>query len=488
MSDKKTIRDRVVDPGYRLPEVINPGDTLCIRVYVPKDSLYLAAFWAQYESLGMWLAWERGGTRAKQAADLWKVAIKKARDINDCAEGDCGIMDVRQKPDEPCTLQKLDDCSSQWVDFAYTQLCAPKMRITGSGSIEQWNGTDWIPVDSDEGTGGAYEPGHDINNQIAHYNPPPEGQDGKCLAAINAITYLEAAINFAMVELKELPYLVRLVDSILTTWYWRVFNFAAFTLSMVTGIIWSMTWEQAHKLMSDKSLTNEDDIIAASISDMLCTFYDAYESDGTMTEASFDTLMGNLQDAIDSETPNSPRSLKLEWLMLLAFPGPTWLANISNNAGITEYDCDDCTGWEQVWDFTLSDCGWTAQIAINEDDPTGTWVSGQGWQSTYGDGNGQNSVFIECPDWPSPSVSFYYYSVELYCNVDNGLSELWEGDGYVLTIDSYWPKNENYLSEHTGERVMYDALRLFSRAYPPPGNVWIRKLTMRGTDEVNPFE
>lgn len=353
MSDKKTIRDRVVDPGYRLPATIEPGEDVCIRVYVPKDSLYLAAFWSQYERLGMWLAWERGSTRAKDAASAWKVRIAKAREINDCAEGDCGIMDVRTKPNYPCVLQKWDDCTASWVDFADTRLCVPMMRINGLGELEQWNGTEWVSAKPDEGAGGTYEPGHDLSNQIAHYDPPPVGQDGKCLAAANAVTYLQAAIDASMTELKELPYLVRLLDSILTTWYWRVYNFAAFTASMVTGLIWSLSWEDAHKLMSDKSLTNEDDIIAVDITeDVLCLFYAAYESDGTMGENTHTALLGQIQNLIDAETPNTPKCMKLEWLMLLSFPGPTWMANISNNAGIDEYDCFVCSGWEQVWNAT----------------------------------------------------------------------------------------------------------------------------------------
>jgi hypothetical protein len=377
---------KLADKAYIIPAEPEPESDVCIRVYVPDDPLYVAAFWGCYEYLTAWLAWERDEAHTgKIVAARWKAAFQKARDIWDCSDGSCGLMDVRQKPDAPCILQKLDDCSGEWEDFANTILCAPKMRIVGTGSIEQWNGTEWLPVDSDEGTGGSYDPGHDLSNQIAHYDPPPAGQDGQCLAAINAITYLQAAINFAMVELKELPYLVRLVDSIISTYMWRVYNFAAFTLSMVTGKIWSLTWEQAHKLMSDKSLTHEDDIIAADISDMLCTYYEAYEEDGTMNEPSFETLMGKLQDAVDAETPNTPRSLKLEWLMLMTFPGPTWMANISNNAGIDEYDCTECAGWEEANEFVGGNtCGWEA---TNTDErypgQTQGVIQSNGWRNSY---------------------------------------------------------------------------------------------------------
>lgn len=407
MSDKKTIRDRVVDPGYRLPATIEPGDDVCIRVYVPKDSLYLAAFWAQYERLGMWLAWERGGTRAKEAAAAWKVRIAKARQINDCAEGDCGIMDVRTKPNYPCVLQKWDDCESDWVDFADMRLCAPKMRVNGVGAIEQWDGTQWVSVAPGESEGGQYDPGHDLNNQIAHYDPPPSGQDAKCLAAINAATYLQAAIDASMTELKELPYLVRLVDSILSTWYWRVYGFANLVTDWIVPELWEMTWAQAHTMMQDKSLTNEDDIIAVDIiEDVICSLYDAYNDDGTMSEANFDGLMGNLQEIIDNETPNTPKSIKLEWFMLLSWPGPTWMANISNNAGIDEYECSCCQ--QLVYDFTLGDqLGWSAYSAN-----TTVW-DGTGWHDGYPSEKTEDGVSVSSPVMPAIRIR----KVELYLDI-----------------------------------------------------------------------
>ena len=376
---------KLSEKAYLIPANPAPESDVCIRVYVPDDPLYIAAFWGCYEYLTAWLAWERDEAHTgKVVADRWKAAYQKSRALWDCSDGSCGLMDVRQKPDEPCTLQKLDDCSDEWVDFAYTQLCAPKMRIVGTGGIEQWNGTVWVPVDSDEGSGGSYDPGHDLDNQLTSWEEPPPGQDGACLSAINAATYLQAAIDASMIELKELPYLVRLVDSILITWFWRVYNFAAFAVSMATGVIWSMSWEDAHKLMSDKSLTHEDDIIAVDIIEQAtCIFKDAYSSDGSMTEENYDSLMVDLQSAIDAETPNTPLSMKLEWLMLLAWPGPTWLSNIANNAGIDEYDCSCCdTSWNHVLDFSIGQHSFVPYLYGPTEIPCAVYSSNI-WQSVH---------------------------------------------------------------------------------------------------------
>lgn len=67
---------------HLLPEIIDPGELICLQVYIPKDDLYLQAFSEVYEKLGTWQVWERDGTtRASQAAQVWKDAIDVSREI-----------------------------------------------------------------------------------------------------------------------------------------------------------------------------------------------------------------------------------------------------------------------------------------------------------------------------------------------------------------------------------------------------------------------
>ena len=109
------------DKGYRIPETINPGETTCIRVYVPTDTLYLGAFWQSYEFLTKWVAWERDAAhRAKDVAAVWKQAFDQARTEYE-AGGGCGIMDVRQDTEHPCKLEKLQ--GGEWEQFANLSLC-----------------------------------------------------------------------------------------------------------------------------------------------------------------------------------------------------------------------------------------------------------------------------------------------------------------------------------------------------------------------------
>jgi hypothetical protein len=112
------------DPGYRLPDVVDPEDSVCIRAYVPNADEYIAAFWQSYEFLTKWLAWERDdGHSGALAAAAWLPRFLRAREEWLCSGGECGLMDVRQKPDEPCVLQKQLCCDGEWIDFATISLC-----------------------------------------------------------------------------------------------------------------------------------------------------------------------------------------------------------------------------------------------------------------------------------------------------------------------------------------------------------------------------
>jgi hypothetical protein len=70
----------ITNKGYPLPDTIDPGSNICIKVYVPDDPLYVAAFWAAYKYLATWVAWERtGDTSGAQAAAVWTDAFNLAR-------------------------------------------------------------------------------------------------------------------------------------------------------------------------------------------------------------------------------------------------------------------------------------------------------------------------------------------------------------------------------------------------------------------------
>lgn len=62
--------------GYILPEIIDPNELVCVKVYIPKGDEYLRAFSGHLHRLGTWQVWEKDNTtRAAQASLVWKNAL-----------------------------------------------------------------------------------------------------------------------------------------------------------------------------------------------------------------------------------------------------------------------------------------------------------------------------------------------------------------------------------------------------------------------------
>jgi len=77
--------------GYRLPEEPDPQDYYCLKVFIPKDEIYLYAFSGSFQYLSKWVAWEKDTTgRATIAAQRWKEAYQYTLDNGwlNC-EADC---------------------------------------------------------------------------------------------------------------------------------------------------------------------------------------------------------------------------------------------------------------------------------------------------------------------------------------------------------------------------------------------------------------
>lgn len=108
--------------GYHWPVPIDPGAGKCIQVYIPDDPLYLGAFWAAYEHFTKWVAWARDADHTGIAvAEVWRPYFELSRQLYE-AGAECGMVELRQDPDNPCYLQiNIDD---EWVTWADTSLCS----------------------------------------------------------------------------------------------------------------------------------------------------------------------------------------------------------------------------------------------------------------------------------------------------------------------------------------------------------------------------
>ena len=59
-----------------LPTVINPAESICVKVNVPNDEFHIAAFWGVLWELAKAYSWENDALHsAKLVADVWKKRL-----------------------------------------------------------------------------------------------------------------------------------------------------------------------------------------------------------------------------------------------------------------------------------------------------------------------------------------------------------------------------------------------------------------------------
>lgn len=83
------------DGGYRLPAIIEPDTTKCVRFFIPDEQMHRLAFWGAIGELGYWWNWERDeDKRGAAVARVWRDVIEDAK-VSECEEcQDCDEDDV----------------------------------------------------------------------------------------------------------------------------------------------------------------------------------------------------------------------------------------------------------------------------------------------------------------------------------------------------------------------------------------------------------
>jgi hypothetical protein len=354
------------DPGYRLPAVIDPGEYVCAKVQVPADQLYIAAFWASIEYLTKWVAWERDDTgRAAEAAALWKECWDQSRswwdESKSCEEQQ---MDVRQKPDEPCVLQK--DTGEGWEDFADIRLCVPPMRLIW-GVLSQWDGNEWVP---------ATLPGEEDIPVDDRYDGPilpafeADPVDGQCIAASSAAAWLNEIVNLRMQDKVDDLALFSIGNNVIRDillWV-NVGGWLSALMDLIEDILSSLTPAIAQ------------DIIDYDIIDELkCALLCAYADDGTVIDGMFSIMRDNVKDERDAHT--GAEAAKWSWALLyMDYIGPVGMSKISGAVTVGSPDCSGCdactSDWVYEFDFEVKKYGW--ELDFDPDYPLGEYHYGEG--------------------------------------------------------------------------------------------------------------
>ena len=374
------------DKGYILPSAIDPGATKCIRAYVPDDPLYIAAFWGSYEFLANWLAWERDAAkRGKDAAAVWRIAFERAREEWLCSGGTCGIMDIRQKPDEPCIIQKQTDCDGSWDDAVTMSLCVPKMRLLAQGTgwvIQQWDGTEWVTTDDEippfeDRFDGPYTP---------QWPDPPVGETGNCLASVNAAYVINQYMTqVAQLHVDAAAFLTILSSVVAAISFWVQFALTDIATSLITVFAeFAGSWQNVV----------DYDMVPYLVPILLCR----YDAEGAMSKGDYEQVLADMQTYRLTLVDDYKR---VKWALAILYVtalGNVGMSRFAAAAGITDGTCNevDC-GWYVDFDFTTSDWGWVTEVVNSY--PGGSWVDGVGWRgvATYVSGKWRYNIALHEP-------------------------------------------------------------------------------------------
>lgn len=305
--------------GYPLPDEIDPAEAVCIRVYVPADPLYIGSFWQAYAHFGKWLAWARDDAhRGKDAAAVWRPYIQQARDEWDASAGDCGMVNVRQNPDNPCILEVQTLAGGAWVEFADLDLCkfAPGEKLYPDG--EGWK---------------------ELDDTLWHLKVLIEQIDSWLVDGKDA----DEILLLVSSQVQRAPGIATLVN-----------NMAGMSAGDRTTAIAALDWDETRfQVWCQSNCLNLYDT-------------DYYQWLNCISDAMFDYL--NTLDSVLLEGLTSVSSWLLNETVVREW------AQASGGGGTGFGGVSPACGWMIEWDFTLGDGGFTPEGSFD----AGVW-SAAGW-------------------------------------------------------------------------------------------------------------
>lgn len=129
------------DPGYKLPEVIEPDENCCICIPIPNDFNHKMAFLGQLDELGYWWTWERDpDKKGREAAAVWRKiveCIREEMDMSGCGcDGDRG-QPTNQRYTEDGFLEVSYDGGETWEN--------------GNAIDPRFNSPVWTPLSGADG-------------------------------------------------------------------------------------------------------------------------------------------------------------------------------------------------------------------------------------------------------------------------------------------------------------------------------------------------
>lgn len=476
-----------VDPGYPIPDPYDPADYACFRVYVPRDTLYLGAFWTAYEYFTSWIAWARDPFKTgKKVAAIWRSGYDRARQEYLLTKGECqmNITGIRQNPLNPCEVQIEFDGNNQWQTALDLSKCGGGCG-GGSSDVLRFNGTTIQRYDpcsgqwSDAGTN--YNPAYDgaVASALVGYS------NAACVAAAN----IAEAVNDGKVKMTTVVSDFSSIGQMALgalEWFFNLYGLGA-VYDIAGGFL-----EVCYAYLS----VHYAEVGAVDLATLLPPIISTYFSnDGTITAANLDRLLARIDPTgvIPTDQPEfTAYSYAYAWIKAA---GTSGLATLNHYAHIDDYDCS-AAEWEYVFDFSLTSQGFLTRP--KDIGTPGLYDIGHGWRGenrTDGASYNVRQMYIARVFEPATITHVSVYFDFTVGNFDSDVPhlDLWRDYPATLNLFEYSPSTANDQIKSWDGSETFTALTLLTESghVHTPGGVGaadelVKKIVVRGTG-FNPF-
>lgn len=311
------------DKGYLIPDVIDPPDTVCIRIEVPNDDKHFYAFWGALDTLGIAHSWVWDGLKSgKAVAQVWRDTIETARQT-------LGACDL------PIDCDEVENCIV--VSPTIVNIDA-SVELNETNIIN--NTTDIQEIEENPPDGNTYDP-----------PSPVEGSDEACQIA----GHLASRIGDYIAQIDTYSTEPTLMDALSAAMSGQ-FNYAVDDLITAFGNFFT---GGALPLFSDYQSQQSD------------VHEEIYCSNDLSKDNLASWSVGNLNRG--QEISDMLNSIALA----------TWQQWQVLGQHATGYDCSSfpCGGWCYNFDFTQGIQGWSTLAELGRD--FGIY-NGSAWVSEWG--------------------------------------------------------------------------------------------------------
>lgn len=322
------------DPGYKLPEVMEP-ENCCICIPIPNDFNHKMAFLGQLDELGYWWNWERDtGKNGRLAAAVWRDIVQCIREEMDMAG--CG-----------CGSDKGTPTNQRYTDDGH-------LEVSYDGG-ETWE------------SGDAIDPR--FNSPIFTDIPGADGDAKRCQAANSAMAVIEQAKSDASALLAAGASVAGLVAGI-------VGLLASTGIGVVAAVVVGIMGAILVAVASGGQAVFDGSFTTLVWDELFCSLFCNMEEDGSFTEAGWQAVVA------DAATGTSyPAN---EWLSyIIKTMSPVGLTNAARSGYVGTRDCDSCgcdDEWCYLFDFSLGDGDWS--VVTEGGYLNGSWPGAPGWVAT----------------------------------------------------------------------------------------------------------